>query len=368
MFLLVLLIGCKSRGFKNDSFSEIFVSFADKEKIFLSEMISNFELVALETTESSILAEIEKTIVYENQIYVLSNNEIFVFDLEGSFIRKISRIGKGPGEYFGISDFDILYNQIFILDRSYQNIQLYDLYGDFIRTIPIYMWGLKIMAINDSDILIYSGEADNSFNQSKLSLFHGNDKVEGLLPVDQRKTHFLHIRSEQNFVRKDTLIYFHEAFCDKILVFYDNQIKEKYQILYDNNNIPNSFFDRQYENIMDFFNSYNKTNYVNGIYDLFFINDKVFFTVFKNGDKYFVAFNFETGSAYLYDQFVDDLLFKNLNLSIRDIKINYSNGYFLYYMLTHNILKNKDLIKNNELIEIIKNLEEESNPVVLIAM
>jgi len=71
------------------------------------DVIKDIEFVPLEMTDESIVGGVSKIKFYKNYMIILDgqSKSIFIFDDKGKYIRKISRVGKGPGEYNDIDDF-----------------------------------------------------------------------------------------------------------------------------------------------------------------------------------------------------------------------------------------------------------------------
>lgn len=86
-----------------------------------------------ELTEKSILGTINKVILADTILFILHDkSKISSFRHDGSFIQTYSHIGRGPGEYPSISDFDVTDNELFIL--SGKTIYKYDMTDTFIGT------------------------------------------------------------------------------------------------------------------------------------------------------------------------------------------------------------------------------------------
>ena len=112
------------------------------EDYFLySSIYKNTKTIVLETNESSIIGIMKKMRVYDPYIIVLdsySAKSVFIFDMNGHFIRKIGQVGSGPGEYIQPSDFavDKEGKVIYVLDSRLNKINKYDLTnGKFIHSI-----------------------------------------------------------------------------------------------------------------------------------------------------------------------------------------------------------------------------------------
>jgi hypothetical protein len=107
-----------------------------------SEFFADAEVIVLEETNSSLLASIDKICAIGDTLFVmdLSANQVLSFDGSGRFLFKIGRVGRGPGEYRGISDFtiDSKNGRIYILDPNEASINEY-MAGDgkFVRAISL---------------------------------------------------------------------------------------------------------------------------------------------------------------------------------------------------------------------------------------
>lgn len=101
----------------------------DKDDI--PNMFSSFfkmsHYVSLETTEESLIRQVEKVVLTDNKIYILDRLEyqILVFNSSGKFLHKIKMLGQGPGEYVNLSDFSVKGDTIYLLDRMAGKLLIY---------------------------------------------------------------------------------------------------------------------------------------------------------------------------------------------------------------------------------------------------
>ena len=91
--------------------------------------------VFLETTSESALSMISKVVLWNGRIFVSDNryDKICVFDTAGKFLWDIRRVGRGPGEYIGMTDFVIDPDReelIIYADKPYKLIHC-GVQGDF---------------------------------------------------------------------------------------------------------------------------------------------------------------------------------------------------------------------------------------------
>jgi hypothetical protein len=114
-----------------------------EEKILMSSLFKKIKPIPLETTDESLIGYIHEVQIFDGKIFVLDKNYakgLFIFDMDGKFIRKIGRIGEGTGEYIDLSDFtvDETKNEIYLNDRGKNSIMIYDINtGRYIRQINL---------------------------------------------------------------------------------------------------------------------------------------------------------------------------------------------------------------------------------------
>jgi len=81
----------------------------------------SYRYLPLETKHESLFGEVMQILIDENYIFLLTGGEgqsVLVFDMEGRFLTRVSRSGRGPGEYGGSVEID--------LDRKRKQILVYD--------------------------------------------------------------------------------------------------------------------------------------------------------------------------------------------------------------------------------------------------
>jgi len=114
------------------------------------DIFSNIELVRLENTPENLIGNIGK-VIYHDGFYFIWDSQaqaILGFCDGGSFVFKISAIGRGPGEYSNITDFSIdrENGRLLILDAPMQRVLFYDLKGQHLFDLSIFTG--QVMALN----------------------------------------------------------------------------------------------------------------------------------------------------------------------------------------------------------------------------
>jgi hypothetical protein len=126
----------------------------------LDTMFSLLKYVKLETLPESLIGnKISKIRKYNGKYYISTDHkELLIFLEDGSFVRKINRLGNGPQEYTMLADFDLSpNNDIVILDVK--KIIIYDENGNYKKEVSLPVTGFNIKDLNGQEALICaSGE------------------------------------------------------------------------------------------------------------------------------------------------------------------------------------------------------------------
>lgn len=141
--LLLLMVSCKNNHTKY-SIGDASIILDIKNTIDIRfDTISNKQIVyvPLETKEECLIGEVEKIIVKQDKIFVADftvSKTLFVFDMQGKFLFKINKRGKGPGEYIQFHDFDVnIDGSIYLWDINLCKFIICDSTGTFVREMPM---------------------------------------------------------------------------------------------------------------------------------------------------------------------------------------------------------------------------------------
>lgn len=129
IILFILIIGFTScRKSVDQSFAE-YIIHVDSLSTELPP-IKNIRYIPLETTEASLIQNINKIIVRDSVFYLFDflSKRILLFNERGKFIKSIDKVGQGPGEYTYPSDIDVdKEGNIYVSDYQSKNIIKYHL-------------------------------------------------------------------------------------------------------------------------------------------------------------------------------------------------------------------------------------------------
>lgn len=235
------------------------LSFLEKEmdSIGVTDIFHDFEYIALETNDESIIGEVSKILIYDNKYYLLDKTrgmKVYVFNDKGDFIRSIGKKGKGPGEYLNLEDFTIDESSGHIVLLGYPSIvYVFDSLGQFVKqkklTDEAFLWNIcrydnrYFLSSNHQSVLkgneaFLIFEYDNNFNLRKKSIDVLSENV--AIPP------FL---TNPFLMEKDRVNYF-DTYSSKIYTNIDNNQSSKcYNIDLEGRDVPIEL----YANPQDFF-------------------------------------------------------------------------------------------------------------------
>ncbi|MFC0878286.1 6-bladed beta-propeller [Saccharicrinis sp. FJH2] len=193
----------------------------------VSETISKFIPIPLETKPGCLIGEIEKIVMDDSLIYIQDrkSNSLFVFNLKGKFIFKISSVGNGPGEYIYLRDFyiDNDSRNIFILG-AHNKILKYNLSGKLLNETRLKFMPLKFVAVSPQTYYFWNnnnspGQAPVVRTNSKFeikesffteieraigsnTIFTLSDKDINLRPFPQKENDMVYGLTESNLYKK----------------------------------------------------------------------------------------------------------------------------------------------------------------------
>ena len=383
LLIVVCLVSCVSP--KTSLLSEdAYVINLDnpKKSVFLySDIFKSAKTIILETNKECLISHIFDIQVYDSLLYVLdaSNiiNSLFVFDLDGNYVRKIGRAGNGPGEYHKLFNFtlDVENKIIFLLDDVF--IHKYKFDGIYIKSISISIPATQIKSIHYynnilfADVRMYSDVAD------KFMLFQINPEsgkvISHDLPISLNKGwNELFISGQGAFMARlnDPPMYT-QIFMDEIVSITD---QPKVSIALHSKDLTTQ---KDIEKItqgnpiekMNNFMSLTETSKIHNVYN-YFEHDNLIFFNYKQGEKTpFVLYNTQNNTVQISEQTKNDLVFKT------DPNIFHNFMFFdkhgVYDVLSQPWLSDiQGYVDNDNFnpaldkLDKIKQLKEETNPVI----
>lgn len=138
IFLFFLLCAC--HGSKRTEDYPILKVSLEKKSVSILELFNKFEIIPLETNDSSLLIWPNKVLYWDGcyEVFDFKNPALFVFNEDGKFIKKIGKKGDGPEEYVEIYDAvqDNETGEIYMLS-PFGEVFNYSLEGKFIKRVKL---------------------------------------------------------------------------------------------------------------------------------------------------------------------------------------------------------------------------------------
>ena len=347
----------------------------------MSTLFKSVQTIILESTDECIIGNINTIQVFDGYIYLLDSyktKRLFVFDMEGKFIRKIGEIGSGPGEYSMVTDFTLDTDNNFIYLRDQENRLLkYQLDGTYEKTITIEETTHFIQFYNGrmySSTFIWDKTKDNYL---LLEIDPNDGKIlSRSLHVKYNKgwnEPFFDVHSRFFMSRVQNPPRFNQMFMDYIVSIGKEitpyiELKSKYltteadiENFHGKDGIP--------ANTLNVINSTKKFNV-----HCFIENDD--FVNFRWGGVVHhtlsVVLDKKTGKARLFDHINNDLVYKQ-NQNDKLIMFQFSDAKGAYVILEtynnslsyfQNAIKNDEIVADLDKLDQLKQLNEEDNPVI----
>ena len=200
-FLLIFfysLASCKQNNLVQNG--KIVVETA--ETIPISHLVEPVVLFPLETNDSIHIIRSDKLAVIGKDVFTLDEqqNTLYVFDTVGRYVKKLSRVGRGPGEYIMLNDFcfDEQTGNVMILDSYSARIKVYDKEFNYIKEIKLPSGSINhIQYVNDSLIALYSMSEGmailyNHLNEEEVeNLVISNEEIEFRTPFKAHSSPFV---------------------------------------------------------------------------------------------------------------------------------------------------------------------------------
>lgn len=366
LFVVSSLAGCMSQKTEEQNVNLNLDVF---EEIGLSEF-SNYELLPISTPDSVLIGNVVSIHRKGNNIYLCDKYSVYKLDENGGIEAVLCKQGEGPGEYYSITDFQIDGNgDVWILSRRNKSVLLYDWAGKVKGQISLDFWSNN-MALLDNKMYFFTGNEITDESQSNIQVIDLNsgDVIQSFNPINPQKSKYLHIAVSNPFIKKGNGFYYTEMFNDTIFSLTDDEFKPARILDLGGHNVPSSFLNNEYANVMDFFQALQPKGYAYGV-TLYQESDKwkVLGYVYKKG-SHLNVFDNASGESRNIDSF--NLDSHNMIIPIAGLQMfAQSEKEFIVPIEVSSFLEygeDKGAEIQEKIKKDIKFVSEDQNPVLLI--
>ncbi|GHS93844.1 hypothetical protein FACS1894207_0970 [Bacteroidia bacterium] len=204
---------------------------------------SNIRYIPLETSDDCLIGTTSKVLIRDNRIYVADFHKtlaLFVFDMNGKFLFKISNRGQGPGEYIRFNDFDIQSNgDIYMFDHFGKKFLVFNSKGKYLKEIKTDYYFSFFCIVKDNLYLSCLTDVGKKFADLAVYDMVGN-KTEFLLKDKKFLTgnNLLKYGSYKFFNSNSDVTYYSPKFSPIIYAIDDNGVRPAIGIKGKNLRIP----------------------------------------------------------------------------------------------------------------------------------
>lgn len=388
LFLFLLftsLVSCQSKKEVDSLVRNIVLDLNTEQDLRLSEIADTVEVIPLEQTYGSDIAQVERFIPYKEHYYVLntigfSNGCVLVFDKNGNFVRKIDKRGGGPGEYADVQDIAIdTKNDELIFMTQPKGIYRYDLEGNFISKARG-GYGMNIAV--DAQSNYYITKDCRKETPYSLLLVNETDSISFNEVSPDYFVMYNHYFYANVFEFHNGRVYYSPSCCDSIFEMTGGKKTPYLYIDYNGCNLPIDKVFAEDRNITESMKI--QTNYSDCFQkDGYRMTDKFLYVASMDGENngFISLASFKTGKVLSAHRLIDDVFFPDNAFRFRPFRMPMAveDNCLLWLVNPSWLLQGYEFFKKNlnteqweayckrhpRVVEICQKLDEESNPVLL---
>jgi hypothetical protein len=376
-----LIISCSSSTKETiNELESISINLQDAKSGRFDSIFTVEDLISLKDSEGNPITKIKRILSLEKNYWILSSEKILHLDSNGEILNQLSNQGQGPGEYQSVDD--IRWNEnsnlLEVLDKNSGKLLRFTVEGTFHDEWknPFLYLATSFIPQGD-DYYIYGGVFFNGDgNRAVLVSGKTGEKINGYSKIGKERN-YLSVLNNDTFYNTGDKTEFFYSDSDTLFTLGESGARAKYFFDLGEFQTPEEFFDRDFENIMDFRNKAAENDYAsvfsiqptNKNLFLFIIQGSKFYTAIVNRSSHEVKITKGWSS-----EFGDD--FSNLSSYLAYTPIG-SDSEFLFFSVDPYAIKSEidklkgnpslpDFLKSNSLIDrIYQNFETYENPYIL---
>jgi hypothetical protein len=237
--------GCRQ---KEKDALKITVDFNNAAELFSSGIIESIRIIELETTRESLVGNIGKIYLSDDDIFVQSNpkpqstqNTLLRFGMDGKFHNPVGNRGEGPGEFNNLVDFHYNRESAKIeLLVPHNRLLVFDKHGVFSGQAenPHNVPANSFVKTSEGNYFLYGG-ANNGFDNYRLYLVSPDGEI--IRRFLGQPTNLSALK-ENNFTLSGNNVYFREAFNDTIYLLSGEYFEPCYIFDFLDYSLPKGFY------------------------------------------------------------------------------------------------------------------------------
>lgn len=367
--IFLLLFSCQPKNIKFgiDGGIAVNLDLLPGTELHASDLFKSVHSIILETKPECIIGSVDDILVFDKEFYLLDKKgkSLFVFDMNGKYIRRIGKFGHGPGEYLHIFDFTIdpLNREIYILDNG-EKIHKYIVEGTRINSIqidprvkPPYF---KCIQFFDGKIYAVPNQLRNAEDHLLYVIAPTTGKIlSGYLSMKDNMEWSLPVMHSVFFNRLHGVPKFVYPCMNKILSLDDNTPLVSFES-------KNFLIAEEIEDIKKRFPRLSpamQLKIMQGLYNYMETKDLILLCYFLNNKKEIIIYRKDEQNFYLANPFFNDLVYDKVNTI--DIKcIDEKGAYEIVSMAQFDLYRNLILDNIDKREQLLALNVENANPVI----
>lgn len=348
LFFIIFFNCCKKQQLNDVEYIQISLN---NNFINASAFIKEVRVIKLETNDDCLIQRISKIKYYNKNIFILDifQNSLMIFNDDGNFEKKLSKVGQGPGDYIQIMDFFIQDDFLYILDFPNQSILKYDFNFQYLGKYNYKTFGSQFV-IKDNICWINNEPTGQKNDYQFTSISENSVELNKFLPR-RFLSHEYNWSDVNTFAIFDNKLYSSPKYRNIIYKEINNNLIPAYEIKFDLKNFP------QNENINDY--DINSPNFRYVLKRNFYVSNQfLIFDYINNNKIHFCVHdmkNKETNFGIVHNDLINDFRFfprwGNGNYLLEEVESIYVIEDFF------------SLINYNKKI---MEIQEDDNPVIII--
>ena len=204
----------------------------------MDNIVEKVDFVRLETTEDCIIGDISHLFFVDNKIIVadqLTSQSIFVFDINGKFLNRVSHLGNGPHEYLDITDVDVTPSGLIVIkDNVKDKLLFFEPNGKFVKERIDIEGGMDLAFIDEHSIAFdtFTSHAPTKekFKGASLAVCDGDNNIQYLFGENIAEENVFNVRRPECLYRYGNKAYFAPHWDKNIYEVTTDSIIAKYRL------------------------------------------------------------------------------------------------------------------------------------------
>ena len=285
VFVLIICACSSSQKGMESSVNTVSIDISNCEELDFRKFFDSVKYVPLETNEDVLIGEITKMYLTNEHIIIFDQKtmKIFLFGIDGKFIRNIGKKGEGPDEYLFINDiqFDEKHMLILAHERFRNSIYTYDLSGNLLDKTQEALISFNSFSKTEEGFWVYSCFSNKNPEHYNLMLLTSD--LQSIKKQFFSQKEFVNVTFLPTFMNDEHgRLFFYYPSSNIIYEISGTDVTPYLQVDFGNKTMPYDMINEM-ESIEEYDKLVSGQNYLGNISKCFINQDKIFFSFTESG-------------------------------------------------------------------------------------